>query len=502
MVQGPLLDFGRNPILFPCAWIYRQGVLTPWSRNRRPVLEGDNWWRGHAAAFLKYVNLPPEVLRQGRVSQIKREAAYFIVVLHHVKTVVIAVRGTETPEDLITDGLCRECSLSVDDLDGLINNDHLSPEVRQRVLSSFPHYGHSGIVESARELFMQIDGQPSKTEGLPSENAGFLSSLLGPGCECQGYKIRIVGHSLGGAVGAVLGLRLYRRYPDLHVYSYGTLPCVDKIVAEACSDFVTSIVYNDEFSARLSVNSIIRLRAAAMTALSDSSSADSAMIYKLARRILHANKPQESRENRFIPALPCQSAGIVLENSNQRYRRKHVTYTVKGIGEHDQEFLSRDSSSLIDDNGAETLEDDAVDVSSQQILDLANATNSSNMACFSGSDDLISLEDRSSLDHTTSSIQVSIGETPEMFLPGLIIHVVPERQSILPLWTSWKVQDRKHGYRAFIANRENFKDILVTPYMFLDHLPWRCHYAIQRVLETRRAEGRLNADLVNREHIV
>uniref|UniRef100_A0A1D1XF56 Sn1-specific diacylglycerol lipase alpha n=2 Tax=Anthurium amnicola TaxID=1678845 RepID=A0A1D1XF56_9ARAE len=292
-----------------------------------------------------------------------------------------------------------------------------------------------------------------------------------------------------------------------------------------------------------------------MTALSDSSSADSAMIYKLARRILHANKPQESRENRFIPALPCQSAGIVLENSNQRYRRKHVTYTVKGgvflcshafscmlnmpshytrttirddvrklspgimiesngifdkrgsafnagIGEHDQEFLSRDSSSLIDDNGAETLEDDAVDVSSQQILDLANATNSSNMACFSGSDDLISLEDRSSLDHTTSSIQVSIGETPEMFLPGLIIHVVPERQSILPLWTSWKVQDRKHGYRAFIANRENFKDILVTPYMFLDHLPWRCHYAIQRVLETRRAEGRLNADLVNREHIV
>ncbi|CAL5413990.1 unnamed protein product [Camellia sinensis] len=85
-----------------------------------PVLKGDNWWRGHAAAFLKYVNLSPDALRQGRVNQAKCEATYFIVVVHHLKSVVIAVRGTETPEDLITDGLCRECILSPEDLDGLI----------------------------------------------------------------------------------------------------------------------------------------------------------------------------------------------------------------------------------------------------------------------------------------------------------------------------------------------------------------------------------------------
>ncbi|KAK8940017.1 hypothetical protein KSP40_PGU012697 [Platanthera guangdongensis] len=60
---GPLLDFGRNPVLFPFLWLYRQGVLSPWTCKRRPILDGDNWWRGHAAAFLKYVNLPPESLR-------------------------------------------------------------------------------------------------------------------------------------------------------------------------------------------------------------------------------------------------------------------------------------------------------------------------------------------------------------------------------------------------------------------------------------------------------
>nr|GMD66525.1 sn1-specific diacylglycerol lipase beta isoform X1 [Ipomoea batatas] len=90
----------------------------------RPLPEADNWWRGHATAFLKYVKLTDDVLRKGRVNQLNQDkckAAYFIVVLHHLKTVVIAVRGTETPEDLITNGLCRECSLSEGDLDGLVN---------------------------------------------------------------------------------------------------------------------------------------------------------------------------------------------------------------------------------------------------------------------------------------------------------------------------------------------------------------------------------------------
>ena len=41
-----------------------------------------------------------------------------MVVLHELKTVVVAVRGTETPEDLIIDGLGRECPLAPSDLSG------------------------------------------------------------------------------------------------------------------------------------------------------------------------------------------------------------------------------------------------------------------------------------------------------------------------------------------------------------------------------------------------
>lgn len=49
-----------------------------------------------------------------------RETVYFVAVLRHLKTVVVSVRGTETPEDLLTDGLGRECKLSDSDLLGLL----------------------------------------------------------------------------------------------------------------------------------------------------------------------------------------------------------------------------------------------------------------------------------------------------------------------------------------------------------------------------------------------
>ncbi|XP_068665380.1 uncharacterized protein [Aristolochia californica] len=501
---GPLLDFGRNPILFPCAWLYRQGVLTPWTRGRRPALEGDNWWRGHAAAFLKYVNLPAEALRRGRVSQAKREAAYFVVVLHHLRTVLIAVRGTETPEDLLTDGLCSDCSMSMDDLDGLTNSEHLAPSVKRSVLSSFPHYGHSGIVEAARELSMQLDGESADGD-QDFGGAGFLSSLLGDGCECQGYHVRIVGHSLGGSIAALLGIRLYRRYPNLHVFSYGPLPCVDSVVSESCSSFVTSIIYNDEFSSRLSVNSILRLRAAAVTALSQDSSADSAVICKFARKILLASKYQTGGG---------QNQGT--EEHKHTSRMKPYKHTVEGGA-----FLCAHAVSCVGNMNSPRR---SLVIANEDYQPPSNATSNSNdrTAVFpvgaeeplfhesaSFSNDMFPEIPREGFDEynineffdVTDCIN-SGRDHPEMYMPGLLIHLVPEQKDVWTLWRSWKILEYEWNYRAYVANKVSFKDIIVSPYMFLDHLPWRCHYAMQRVLETRKTNGQINIDLLNGSHMV
>nr|XP_009402702.2 PREDICTED: uncharacterized protein LOC103986413 isoform X1 [Musa acuminata subsp. malaccensis] len=544
---GPLLDFGRNPILFPCAWLYRQGVLSPWTRNRRPMLEGDNWWRGHAAAFLKYVNMPPEALRRGRVSQTKREAAYFVLVIHDLKSVVIAVRGTETPEDLITDGLCRNCTLSMDDLDGIINSDQLPQTVKDSVLSSFPHYGHSGIVEYAQELAMQIDGQPVDKDGLQPNKSGFLSSLMGIGCECYGYKLRIVGHSLGGAVATMLGLRFYARYPNLHVYTYGTLPCVDSVVAEACSDFVTCIIYNDEFSARLSVNSILRLRAAAIGAISNDSISDSAMVAKIVRKVLHAKKSHQKTKHHDASAPSLEQGTETIKDGNHVCKRNHLKYTIKGgvflcghavscmvsmpnhnPGSHIINETKTPAGGTSEINGAsvEVLPHTFAAKSRQpdrQIyqdetyffdepssgfphegFDAFNQSDLSEATVFENSDNLFQFDDRLSpiVDDPLSHVQDSEGRSVEMYIPGLLIHIVRVQKSNSPMWKSWIINDSEYDYKAFVANKESFEDIVVSSYMFLDHLPWRCHYAIQKALETRKHKGQLTDDLFNEESMV
>ncbi|KAK3204552.1 hypothetical protein Dsin_018598 [Dipteronia sinensis] len=457
---GPLLDVGRNPILFPCAWLHRQGVLTPWSRNRRPKLDGDNWWRGHAAAFLKYINLSRDVLRRGRVCQDRCKAAYFILVLHHLRSVVIAVRGTETPEDLITDGLGKECILSTEDLDGLINSSLIHPDVKKSVESSFPHYGHSGIVEAARELFMQVEGNPRDDD---PDSTGFLSSLLGAGCECDGYNVQIVGHSLGGAIAALLGLRLYGRFPNMHVYTYGPLPCVDSVVANACTEFVTSIVYHNEFSARLSVGSILRLRASALMALSNDTKTETALIFRLARQFLYMSRGEISKVGVKDPAE--NHSGISMTED----LKEHICGGSRET-ERDSSFRNEADST---ENAAETDDDDYSNPFHEIVADLN------------------SIGDPVSdfMDTVSRSENRSAGNPTEVFLPGLIIHIVPQRKHLnMPLWKTWRIQRTAQVHNAYIANRESFTDIVVSPSMFLDHLPWRCYNAIQKVLEARNGK--------------
>jgi hypothetical protein len=58
---------------------------------------------------------------------------------------------------------------------------------------------HYSIITAVMELF---------SDKSDTVTAGFLSSLLGDGCECHGYNIAIVGHSLGGSVAALLGIKV------------------------------------------------------------------------------------------------------------------------------------------------------------------------------------------------------------------------------------------------------------------------------------------------------
>lgn len=66
----------------------------------------------------------------------------------------------------------------------------------------------------------------------------------------QGFRLRLVGHSLGGATASLLAIMLRQRSfqelgfsPDIvSAIGYGTPPCVSKELAENCSEYVTTAV--------------------------------------------------------------------------------------------------------------------------------------------------------------------------------------------------------------------------------------------------------------------
>lgn len=68
----------------------------------------------------------------------------------------------------------------------------------------------------------------------------------------------------------------------------------------------------------------------------------------------------------------------------------------------------------------------------------------------------------------------------EMFIPGLVIHVIrdekPKSESSwkLSFWYMWRQRSASDTkYQAILTDRESFSNIVLSPAMFLDHMPWK-----------------------------
>lgn len=174
------------------------------------------------------------MLRENNILKFIRESSvmrpgYYIGVDFRKKLVILGIRGTQTVYDLITD---------------IVTSSH--EEV------TFEGYSmHFGTAEAAR-WFLRHE-------------IGTLRKLLE---KHEGFRLRLVGHSLGGATAALLAIMLRKKSseelgfsPDIvTAVGYATPPCVSKELAECCSDYVSTVVMQDDIVPRLSVASLTRLR--------------------------------------------------------------------------------------------------------------------------------------------------------------------------------------------------------------------------------------------------
>lgn len=154
----------------------------------------------------------------------------FLVALDHgKKSIVIAIRGTMSRADVITDLYVRPVSLS-----GFGYPEHF------RV--------HQGMLMNTMSVHRRLN------------ELQLVSRLLG---NYPSYGLVTTGTSLGSASATLLSLILRKEYPNVDVKCYAYSPSgalMNLETSKYCESFVTSIIYGDDFVARLAVKSVERLK--------------------------------------------------------------------------------------------------------------------------------------------------------------------------------------------------------------------------------------------------
>lgn len=200
---------------------------------------------------------------------------YGIFLDHDTKSIVIAIRGSLSLEDCITDVLCKPSELL---------------EAGKRWgFNGKNRWAHSGMLRSAEAIREDIEREGVLRALIYSAGSDNNNSGIGSGPRIQGthssyqseanspvsgvrahphYNLMVVGHSLGAGAAVLLSLMLRNNYPTLKCCAYGTPGClVDPITADESRTWLTSVVLNNDIIARAGISTLNHLRGEVLTAI-------------------------------------------------------------------------------------------------------------------------------------------------------------------------------------------------------------------------------------------
>uniref|UniRef100_A0A8C5X933 Diacylglycerol lipase-beta n=1 Tax=Malurus cyaneus samueli TaxID=2593467 RepID=A0A8C5X933_9PASS len=145
------------------------------------------------------------------------EIPFFVALDHKKEAIVVAVRGTLSFEDILTD---------------------LSADCEDLTLEDVLENGF-GITQAANYIYRKLI------------NDGILNQAFTIAPE---YKLVIVGHSLGGGTASILAIMLRNSFPTLRCYAFsppGGL--LSKSLADYTKHFIVSVIVGKDLVARLSM---------------------------------------------------------------------------------------------------------------------------------------------------------------------------------------------------------------------------------------------------------
>eukprot|EP01137_Pigoraptor_chileana_P007994 Opistho-2@54291 len=150
------------------------------------------------------------------------QTPYYIAVDHARQTVVIAVRGTMSLADCMTDLTANETPIEI-------------PGVSEKC------FAHKGMLQAAQRIKQDL------------EDRHILTDLFRDNGPCASYGLVVVGHSLGAGTGTLLALLLRSQYSGLFCYAYSPPGCLlNEAAAKHSEQFCISLVVGKDVVPRMS----------------------------------------------------------------------------------------------------------------------------------------------------------------------------------------------------------------------------------------------------------
>lgn len=196
-------------------------------RTKPHYVVDDNCCQCNTAVLKQMTGLSDEDLIYVSYHNRVFEVPFFIAVDHQTCSVVVAVRGTLSLTDALTD-LTIECvPLDIPDL---------------------PPYlaAHKGMLAGARYVHKRLVETNALNDALALH---------------QRYSLVITGHSLGAGIGAILAILLKPCFPNVRCFSFSPPACLlSRETAYFSEDFVLSVVLGNDLVCRLSYSTVDELK--------------------------------------------------------------------------------------------------------------------------------------------------------------------------------------------------------------------------------------------------
>ncbi|RHY27410.1 hypothetical protein DYB32_006799, partial [Aphanomyces invadans] len=227
-----------------------QLVLRCLTTRRRRYIHGDNCVHWHQIALELETGVGTSDIVYASFSNAVCKPAFCIVLDHDKRQVVVAVRGTLSLEDCLTDAIAYGVSLN-----------EMASKYKCDGTGAF---AHQGMLQCAMWLMDEIAHLQVLPMLFDPTLSGFTPSPVVNACApgtYADYGLTVTGHSLGAGAAVLLSIMLRPTYPALKCLALSPPGCLlSPDLALSTASFVTSVVLGKDIIARASLLSFQSLR--------------------------------------------------------------------------------------------------------------------------------------------------------------------------------------------------------------------------------------------------